>query len=168
MANISKWNPYDELQRMREDLARFFAPFGSALSEGMALGNWSPLVDVRETPGEFVVSAEVPGVDPGDLEVTISEDSLTLRGHVGEKHEQNQSGFQRVERRYGAFERRIPFPSSVLHEQGFAECRNGVLEIRVPKADPAKGRVTRLQINAGAPGGAEQDRRLGEQPPLQQ
>ncbi len=165
MANIERWNPYEELQRMRDDLARFFAPFGSALTQG-AVGSWSPRVDVRETPMEFIVSAEVPGVDPTQLEVSLTEDSLTLQGRVDEEHRNEEGEFQRIERHYGSFQRTIPFPSSVRHEQAKADCRNGVLEIRVPKADPMHGKVTRLQI--GGDSGTSNRTRPDNQPPMQQ
>ena len=152
MSNVVRWNPYDELQRVRDEIAGIFAPFFGWAGRGEPLpGRFTPSVDVTETPSEVVIRAEVPGVDPQQLEVHLSEDTLTLRGRVEEQREENETGFRRVERRYGAFERSISMPVPVRHQEARASCRNGVLEIHVPKAGPDRTNSTRLRIESDAP-----------------
>lgn len=152
MADLMRWTPFDDLQRMREDLNRWFGgwlrPWGEQVAPAWeALAGWGPSVDVRETPTHVVVSAEIPGVDPNELDVTVTEDSLTLRGEVKRDSDVNGQGYRRIERRYGTFQRTIPFPAAVKHEEAAADYKNGVLQVTVPKAEPGKGKATRLKIN---------------------
>lgn len=147
MANLTRWNPFDEISRMRDDLSSFlgqniFSPWGDKGA------SWGPAVDVKETGSEIIVSAEIPGVNPDDLDMVVSEDSLTIRGEVKQESKTEEKGFYRAERRYGSFQRVIPFPVEVKHEQAAASYNNGVLEVKIPKADPASGKATRLRIQS--------------------
>jgi Molecular chaperone (small heat shock protein) len=149
MPDLVKWDPFGELQRVRDDVGRIFGrifPWDFRSDEFFS-GLRTPVVDVKETDTHYIVSAEIPGVDPQDLEVTVTEEALTLRGEVRERTEQNETGYRRVERRYGAFHRTIPFPSPVDAKQAMAEYINGVLEVRLPKVDPTKGKGVRLTIS---------------------
>lgn len=151
VADLIRWNPYDELTRLREDFGRMLTPllgWGSAPTAG---AGWGPSVDVRETDTHIEVSAEIPGVNPGDLDLTITDDSLTIRGEVKHASESKEGGFRRVERRYGAFHRTIPFPVSVKHDEAVADYKNGILEVRAPKAEPGKARAIRLKIGEDRP-----------------
>lgn len=149
MADLIKWDPFGELQRVRDDVGRIFGRFfpWESRADELFPGLRSPVVDVKETETHYVVSAEIPGVEPQDLDVTVTDEALTLRGEVRERTEQNETGYRRVERRYGAFHRTIPFPSPVDAKQATAEYINGVLEVRLPKADPAKGKGIRLPVS---------------------
>ncbi|MEA4883356.1 MAG: Hsp20/alpha crystallin family protein [Clostridia bacterium] len=147
MADLVPWTPFDDLQRMRDEMSRFFAPGWLAPFGERATANWGPSVDVRETPTHIVVSAEIPGVNPDDLDVTVTEGGLSLRGEIKQESDTKGQGYQRIERRYGSFARTIPFPVSVKHEQAAASYRDGVLQVTVPKAEPGGGKATKLRIN---------------------
>ncbi len=145
MRDLIPWNHYNELQRVRDDFARLFGPMSPWYSWG-PLASSVPSVFVRETDTHVIVTADVPGVNPQDLEVTITEEALTIKGEVRMEENVDQHGFRRLERRYGAFHRVIPFPTSIKHEQAVADCTNGVLEVKVPKAEPRQSRSIRLNI----------------------
>jgi HSP20 family protein len=151
VADLVRWNPYDELTRLRDDFSRMFAPLWGWGTSPSATARWGPSVDVRETDTHVELSAEIPGVSPGDLDLTITDDNLTIRGEVKHASETDQQGFRRIERRYGAFHRTIPFPVTVKHDQAVADYRNGILEVRVPKAEPGKTKALRLKINEDRP-----------------
>lgn len=151
MRDMTQWNPYDELQRIRDDFGRFFGS-SLAMQPPDQLFHSFPSVDVSETDSHVIVTADVPGVSSDDLDVTITDDSLTIRGEVRQEQDTSQRGFRRTERRYGAFHRVIPFPVTVKHEEASASCSNGVLEVRVPKAEPGRGRSVRLKIGQGQAG----------------
>lgn len=148
MADLMKWEPFAELQRARDDFGRFFGRFfpWDLRSDELFLGIRGPSVDVRETETHYIVSAEIPGVEAEDLDVTVTADAVMLRGEVRERTEKNETGYRRIERRYGTFQRTIPLPALVDANQASAEYVNGVLEVRLPKADPAKGKGVRLQV----------------------
>jgi len=146
MSNIERWSPFRELDRMRE----LFAPgwFASFPWDDEARPHlpWGPAVDVRETKSEIIVHAEVPGVNPDDLEVTVRKDGLTLRGEVRHEERRDEGGYRRLERRYGHFHRTIPFPVAVKPDEARAEYRDGVLEVRAPKAQPEPTESVRLKV----------------------
>lgn len=151
MRDMIEWSPYRELQRMRDEFGGFFGP-GSLMRWPEQLIHSVPSADVSETDTHVIVTAEVPGVDPDDLDVTITDESLTIRGEVRQEQDTSERGFRRMERQYGSFHRVIPFPVSVKHDEAVATCRNGVLEVRAPKAEPGRGRAVRLRIDKGQAG----------------
>jgi len=154
MADIVRWDPLGEIQRVRDDFGRFFGRLWPWDHEGFPAVR-VPSVDLRETGTHFVVSAEIPGVEPDDLDVIVTEDSVTLRGEVKERKEHDKTGYKRLERRYGAFHRTITLPAPVDPNQSTAEYVNGVLEVRLAKADPPHGKGVRLPIRAARPEGQQ-------------
>jgi len=94
---------------------------------------WSPSIDVAESEKEFTVRAEIPGIDPKDLEVHIAGNQLVLSGEKKESTEKEGKDFYQSESRYGSFRRAIPLPQTVDPEKVEAECANGVITIHLPK-----------------------------------
>lgn len=150
MAHLDRWNPLQELDRFREGLmgqgwfSRLGLPFGEP---------WGPAVDVRETPTEIIVHAEIPGIQPEELDVSIEEGALTLRGELRHESDQDQDGYRRIERRYGKFERTVPFPVAVKPEEATAEYRDGILEVKAPKAvvNAPRGRKLTIRRHGAEP-----------------
>ena len=94
---------------------------------------WAPSVDMYETDDEVVVKAEVPGMSKEDLEVSVTEEAVTISGETTVDDEVNEDSFVRRERRYGKFTRRLPLPGSVHVDKATAKFTDGVLEVRIPK-----------------------------------
>jgi len=112
---------------------RFFEPAGF-FGEGFgSLGAWMPSMDVTESDTEVIVRAEVPGVDPKELDITVSDRLLTLSGEKKEITEKKDESFWRSERRFGSFKRSIQLPAPVDAEKVSAEHRNGVVLIKLKK-----------------------------------
>jgi len=151
MTDVVKWDPFGEMQRVRDDFGRLFGRWWPWDPESFSALR-GPSVDLRETDTHFVVSAEIPGVNPEELDVTVTEDSLTLKGEVRERTEENETGYRRLERRYGAFHRTISLPRPIDPKRATADYVNGVLEVRLPKADPDKGKGVRLSIRTDRSG----------------
>lgn len=150
MTDVVRWDPWGEMQRVRDDLGRVFGrlwPWDHESFQGMR----APIVDLRETATHFILSAEIPGVEPEDLDVTVHEESVTLKGEIKERTEQNETGVRRLERRYGAFYRTVSLPGRVDPNRSTAHYVNGVLELRLAKADPAKANGVRLSITPERP-----------------
>ena len=153
-------SPFQLMRRMQEDMDRIFGSFlgqpgGGA---GTAMQNWTgwaPNVDVYETDKEIVVKADVPGVEPEDLEVYCTEEALILRGETRREDDRQEGSVHRTERSYGRFERQIPLPPGAKAEEVQANFRNGVLELRIPKSQEAQQRMRRIPIGgvSGSKGG---------------
>jgi HSP20 family protein len=107
-----------------------------------------PDVDVEETKDAIVVRAELPGLNPDDVTVEATPTQLTLRGEKREEREEQQGTLHRVERRYGAFLRRIDLPCEVDPNPSDARFRNGVLRVRLPKTEEAKSSQRRITVRA--------------------
>lgn len=140
-------SPAREFTTMRNRLRRFFdEPFGLDLALPMHLERrmnafvWSPAVEAMETATEYVITAELPGISPENIEVAVVEGVLTLKGTKEEerKSEENDRTVHLWEREYGKFERVFRFPLEVEDEKVSAEFVNGVLTVKVPKAIVAK------------------------------
>lgn len=129
------------LARMRTDLDRVFDRFIRDPFENGWPGEregWAPALDVKETDGEVVVKAEIPGVAPKDLHVALNGNLLTISGHKEECKEERGEGCCLMERSFGSFRRTIPMPDGIDAEKVSAEQDNGVLTIRVAKLKGAK------------------------------
>jgi HSP20 family protein len=123
---------------------RFFEDWPSRLwPEGT---QWAPSVDVSETPKEVIVKAELPGMDPKEIDVSVRGDVLTLRGERKKEEEKKGENFHRIERRYGAFTRSIRLPAEVDANKVSAEYKEGVLKINLPKTKEAS--VKKIEIKA--------------------
>src|ERR1041384_7557698 len=110
------------------------------------LGSWMPQIDVRETAKEIRVTAELPGMEEKDLEVSLLDGALTIKGEKSEEHEEEKGDVHRAERQYGMFERTIPLPSEVDVDKVNATFKKGVLKITLPKTKEAQSNRRVIQI----------------------
>lgn len=111
-------------------------------------GNFGPSIDLRETENEVILQADLPGVNREDLDVTVDERAVILKGESKRDEIREEKGYHLTERRYGSFQRTVPLPVEVKSEQATARYRNGVLEVRIPKAETAKKRGFKPKIEA--------------------
>ena len=115
--------------------------------EAMALADWIPMVDVVETEGEFLLHAELPGVEKNDVKLSIERGILTLAGQRDQPKEEKGRRYHRVERTYGRFARSYTMPELVDEQKLTAEFRNGVLTVHLPKSEKAKPKSIEVQVN---------------------
>ncbi len=136
--------PATTLSSLRDEMNDLLNRFWSTASEPFGLAEWSPALDVSETDEAVLVHAEIPGIDPKDLDISVVGDTLTLRGQKIDETEQSGRNYHRVERRYGSFTRSLVLPAAVDPDNVTATAKEGVLEIRLPKKEEAKAR--RIEI----------------------
>ena len=136
--------PVATLASLREEMNDLLARFWSHTSEPFGLAEWSPALDVSETDDAVLVHAEIPGIDPKELDIAVVGDTLTIRGEKKDETEREGRNFHRVERRYGSFTRSLRLPAPVDAEHVTARAAAGVLEVRLPKKEEAKPK--RIQI----------------------
>jgi len=124
---------------LREPLGSLDWPFGDS-------GRWSPAVDVAESDKEVTVRAEVPGIDPKDLDVTLTGRHLVLSGEKKESIEKSGKDFRHTESRYGSFRRSIPLPDTIDPEKVTAEFTHGVLTIRIQKSPAQEPKQIKVEV----------------------
>ena len=108
---------------------------------------WHPSVDMYETEDDLVVRADLPGVDQKDVEVTLTDNALTIKGESKYEKEIEDKNVYRRERSFGRFARTLPITTKITPDQARAEFKNGVLEVIIPKAPEAKEKSFRLDIH---------------------
>lgn len=145
---IVRWDPFDAFIGAQEDLNRCFRrswlrPTGETLAEG---GEWAPAIDIYETGDAFVLEAELPGMDPDDIEVSVEDGVLSIRGERRQEREVKEENYHRVERAYGAFQRSVRLPLDIDADGVKAAYDNGVLKATVPKKEPKKPKSIPIEI----------------------
>lgn len=153
MANITRFDPVGEMVSLRSAMDRLFEDsFVSPLTWRTIAGGdtVTPALDVHETPDEVVVSAALPDMKPDDVEVTITGQTLSLRGEMKADESIKRDQYLYRERRYGSFNRTIQLPVRVQGERAQATFEDGVLTLRIPKAEEVKPR--QIRVSAGGNG----------------
>jgi len=147
--NIVPWKPFGELRTLRREMDslwdRFFpeTPF----HERYATHEWLPSIDLTETKDKLVVKAELPGLEAKDVELTLSEDILTIRGEKKEERETRDEHRFFVERYAGEFERKIKLPTPVKTGKIDATFDKGVLTINLPKSEEARKKEIKIEVH---------------------
>jgi len=139
-----------ELTAFERDMDHLFGRFfrgGTLAPFGEGWGAFSPSVDVVETDDEIKVSAELPGLDDKDIEVSLDRGVLTISGEKSEERKEERENYYRAERTYGSFRRAIPLPAKVNEDKVEAVFQKGVLTITLPKAEVVRGRK-RISVKA--------------------
>jgi HSP20 family protein len=131
---------------MRHALATW--PFGERAA--LSVADWTPSCNVSETPEEYRIEAELPGVKEEDVEVNVEERVLTLRGERREEREEKGKKFHRVESSYGSFMRSFTLPEYADEDKIAASYKDGLLTVRVPRTEPKETTARTIEIGAGA------------------
>jgi HSP20 family protein len=140
---MTRWTPAD---LARDRFGRFFDQaftdfFNPAVrSEEVSNRDWLPVVDVAENPEALMIHAELPGLSKDDVEITLDNNVLTLKGERKFEKEVKEENYHRIERSYGSFSRSFTLPPNVKTEASEANFKDGVLTIRLPKVEEAKPR----------------------------
>lgn len=128
---------------LRREMDRLFEGF---FENGSETTQWVPPVDVTETAERVTVKTELPGLDPKDVEISVSDDTLTIRGEKKSEKEEKGETWHRTERHYGSFVRSVVLPSHIDAEHVNAEAKDGVLTITLPKTEKSKAKRITVKV----------------------
>ena len=150
---MERWRPFGTMERwdpfhdMQTEMNRQFDNWtGRPASTGLGDRMWLPAVDVQETKDDIVLSFDIPGVSEKDVQVTMIGDLLTVKGERRFDRESTENSVHRVERLYGKFERSVQLPFAVQGDKIKATYREGVLTVKLPKADELKPREIKIDL----------------------
>lgn len=136
---LVRYEPWNMLEQMRRDMDRVFASRNGDESSS-AVSEWTPAVDIQEDDKRFLIEADIPGVDPKDIEVHMENGMLTISGERESENKEEKEGYKRIERMRGSFYRRFSLPDSADAEKISAKSHNGVLQITIPKKETEQPR----------------------------
>ena len=148
-STLARWDPFSDLLEMRSHMDRLFGGLfnGTPTGTGVVDGAWAPAVDVYENKDSFVVKAELPGMKQEDIQITLVDSTLTLKGERRREKEVSQNGQSHIERVYGTFQRSFALPSVVDAGNVRAKYKDGILEIELPKREEAKPKEIKVQVS---------------------
>ena len=132
-------NIHDQIDDM---FTRFIEGWPSPVYQS---GGWWPPVDVAESEDSVTVKAEMPGIEPDEIELSVHDNTLTITGEKKEATEQNEGNYYHVERRYGSFRRDVSLPGTVDAEKIEASCKEGILCVKLPKIEAAKPKRIKIE-----------------------
>lgn len=144
---LARWDPFREIMSIRNTMDRLFDSVLSGTTLTWQPTVWDLALDVAEDEDEYVVKASIPGINPDDLEITFSNNTLTIKGEVKEDKELEQAHYHLRERRYGSFARSVTLPAGIEADKIEATYEAGVLKLRLPKAEEV--RPKKIAINSG-------------------
>ncbi len=133
---ITRYEPWSLLSQLQKELE--MSREGEAGEGSIATAEWAPAVDIKEEPDKFVILADIPGVKPEEIEVSMEEGVLTIKGEKKTEATTEKEGYKRVERTYGSFYRRFSLPDTADADAISAKSKHGVLEIVIPKKEAVK------------------------------
>jgi HSP20 family protein len=146
---LNRWNPMRELEDFQQRILGAFRPQGDGRGNGhepLTQAEWMPLVDIIEDTKEYVISAELPGVSKDDVKVTMENGMLTLRGERKFERDNEEQRRHRIERFYGVFARSFAMPEDADSSSVRADMKDGVLRIRMGKAESARPRQIEVKV----------------------
>ena len=146
-STLDRWEPFRGLTDIQSEVNRLFDNFfDRPAGLGVVERVWAPTMDMYETKDDLVVTFELPGVKEKEVHVSITNDILTIKGERTQSQEVKDENDHRLERWYGKFERNIPLPMPVQTDKVRAAYRDGVLEIKLPKAEAVKPKEIKIDI----------------------
>ena len=133
---ITRYEPCGLLNQLQKELERAHDVEGGEGS--IATAEWAPAVDIKEDEDKFVIQADIPGVKPEEIDISMEDGVITIKGEKETEAKTEQNGYKRVERTFGSFYRRFSLPDTADAEAISAKSKHGVLEITIPKRESVK------------------------------
>jgi HSP20 family protein len=144
-SSMERWEPFKWFSQMQEEMnRRFEEALQGRWLEPFSTKGWYPSVDVMETKDEMVIRADLPGMKQSDIDISVSNGILTIKGERKEEKETKEENFYRKERSYGAFSRSMPLPAGVDADKIKASYKEGVLEVKFPKPEETKAKQIKI------------------------
>jgi len=144
---LTPWRPF-EFDRIRREMDRLWDSFleGRPMRRAEDGREWLPSIDVSETKNELVIKAELPGLDPKDIDISMNNGYLTIKGEKKHEKEEKDENYHLIERSYGSFTRSVRLPREVQNDKITASFKNGVLRITLPKSEEAKKKEIKIKV----------------------
>ncbi len=150
MRTLTRWEPFRGATSLQDQMNRLFGDVFERAGEESSLTAWAPSVDIYETEHELVVKADLPEVDPKDLDIRVENNILTIRGERKFEKKVSEENYLRVERAYGSFARSFTLANTVNSDAIKADYQNGVLTLSIPKREEAKPKQIKVNVESPA------------------
>jgi len=147
MTELTLWRPFKELERIRKEMDNIWDTlFEKRPVRADGVSEWMPSLDLSETKNSYIVNAEIPGIDPKDVEISLVDNVLTIKGEKKQEKQEENENYHLIERSYGSFTRSFRLPVQVQSDKVKATYKNGVLKITLPKTEEAKKKEIKIAV----------------------
>ena len=142
---MQQWVPFTEIRRAQENMRRWMTSFG--VNGDSEVGGWSPSLDVTREGDNYIIQVSLPGVGPDNIDVTVEDNVLTIKGSTQSEHDNKEGEYLMRERQVGPFQRSLRLPDTVDTESINPSYKDGVLTITIPKAASKKAKHFKVLAN---------------------
>ncbi|EGK86776.1 Hsp20/alpha crystallin family protein [Microcoleus vaginatus PCC 9802] len=145
------WQPFTEIETIREQLDKVFDQRATTRDNSEAA--WMPALELVDAGDNFVLKAQLPGIDPKDIDVQVTREAISISGERRYENTEEKPRYVRSEFRYGKFHRVLPLPAHIQNDSVQAEYKDGILTLTLPKVTEARNKVVKINLAqvAGAP-----------------
>jgi HSP20 family protein len=143
------FRPFRELESFRNEMDRLWDTFFEGRPRRRRTddgGEWLPSLDISETKSDLVVEAEIPGMDPKDIDISLSDGTLIIKGERKHEKEKKEKDYHLIERSYGTFTRMVRLPKEVKRDKISASYKNGILKVILPKSKEAMTKEVKIKV----------------------
>jgi HSP20 family protein len=144
---VRYWQPLREMETLRRQMDRLFDDLVESTGENRSA--WTPAVELKDAGDKFVLQAQLPGVSAKDLDVQVTQDTVTIAGEYRSETQNQEGSYYKSEFRYGKFHRAIGLPAAVQNDQVQADYKDGILSLTLPKVAEARNKVVKVNLTAG-------------------
>ncbi len=145
---LIRWQPFQEMGEIQREMNRLFDTVMTPSSTGLSTRDYFPPAELDETAEAYNLKLEVPGMNADDLDIQVTAEAVSITGERKSKTETESNGSTRTEFRYGKFQRVIPLPGRIDHQNVKADYENGILSLSLPKAQDEKSRAVKVSLTA--------------------
>jgi HSP20 family protein len=138
------WQPFTEIETIRQQLDKVFDQRATTRDNSEA--TWMPAMELADTGDNFVLKAQLPGIDPKDVDVQVTREAISISGERRYENTDAKSGYVRSEFRYGKFHRVVPLPAHIQNDSVQAEYKDGILMLTLPKVTEARNKVVKINL----------------------
>lgn len=142
---LVRWDPFREIDEIQREMNRMFDRLMARPAETDAY-TFVPAVEMQDDPETITLKLELPGLNPNDLDIQATAEAVSISGERRFEKRSEDKGVTRTEFRYGRFQRVIPLPNRIKHDQVKAEYKDGILTLTLPKADSEKAQVVKVNV----------------------
>jgi HSP20 family protein len=145
---VRYWQPWREIETLRRQFDHMFDDLSQLTGNDQS--DWAPAVELKDSGNDFVLRAQLPGIDAKDLDVQVGREAVSISGEHRHEEKTEEKGFFKSEFRYGKFQRVIPLPAAVQNDQVKADYKDGILTLTLPKVVEARNHVVKLNLAQSA------------------
>lgn len=143
---LVRWAPFREFETLQREMNQLFDTL-AVDGDRPVRGSFAPAVELQETPDTVLLKAEIPGIEPKDLDIQVTAEAVSIKGERRSEVHTDEKGVKRTEFRYGSFSRVVPLPNRIQNDKVTADYKDGILHLTLPKVEEEKNKIVKVNLS---------------------